>query len=45
MACGFVNGYPAMTNGSGILVTGNIGTGETHLAVAVLQALVRKKSV
>jgi DNA replication protein DnaC len=45
MARGFVNGYPATTNGNGILLTGNIGTGKTHLAVAVLQALVLKKSV
>jgi DNA replication protein DnaC len=45
VARGFVNGYPATTNGNGILFTGNIGTGKTHLAVAILQALVLKKSV
>ncbi len=45
MARGFVKGYPAATNGNGILLTGNIGTGKTHLAVAILQALVLKKSV
>ena len=45
LARGFVNGYPATTNGNGILFTGNIGTGKTHLAVGILQALVLEKSV
>jgi DNA replication protein DnaC len=45
VARGFVNGYPATTNGNGILFTGNIGTGKTHLAVAIMQALVLKKNV
>ena len=31
MARGFVNGYPATTNGNGILFTGNIGTGKLIL--------------
>ena len=44
-ARGFVNGYPATTNGNGLLFTGNIGTGKTHLAVGILQALVLEKSV
>jgi DNA replication protein DnaC len=42
---GFVTGYPATTNGNGLLFTGNIGTGKTHLAVGILQALVLEKSV
>jgi DNA replication protein DnaC len=40
-----VTGYPATTNGNGLLFTGNIGTGKTHLAVGILQALVLEKSV
>jgi DNA replication protein DnaC len=44
-ARGFVTGYPATTNGNGLLFTGNIGTGKTHLAVGILQALVLEKSV
>jgi DNA replication protein DnaC len=44
-ARGFVNGYPTTTNGNGLLFTGNIGTGKTHLAVGILQALVLEKSV
>jgi DNA replication protein DnaC len=44
-ARGFVSGYPATTNGNGLLFTGNIGTGKTHLAVGILQALVLEKSV
>lgn len=42
---GFVGGYPATNNGNGLLLTGNIGTGKTHLAVGMLQALVLEKSV
>jgi DNA replication protein DnaC len=44
-ARGFVNGYPATTNGNGLLFTGSIGTGKTHLAVGILQALVLEKGV
>jgi DNA replication protein DnaC len=44
-ARGFVNGYPATTNGNGLLFTGTIGTGKTHLAVGILQALVLEKGV
>jgi len=28
-----VEGYPLETNGSGLLLTGSIGVGKTHLAV------------
>ena len=45
MARGFVDGYPATTNGNGLLFTGSIGVGKTHLAVGILQALVLEKSV
>ncbi len=35
----FVESYPLETKGTGLLFTGSIGVGKTHLAVAVLQAL------
>ncbi|HEY0785707.1 MAG TPA: ATP-binding protein [Acidobacteriaceae bacterium] len=44
-ARGFVNGYPTTTHGHGLLFTGSIGTGKTHLAVGILQALVLEKGV
>ncbi|MGA7522947.1 MAG: ATP-binding protein [Acidobacteriaceae bacterium] len=41
----FVDGYPATTGGRGLLVTGSIGVGKTHLAVGILQALIVEKAV
>ena len=36
----FVESYPIETAGTGLLLTGSIGVGKTHLAVGILQALV-----
>ena len=36
----FVQSYPLETDGKGLLLTGSIGVGKTHLAVGILQALV-----
>ena len=36
----FVKAYPFDTGGNGLLLTGSIGVGKTHLAVGMLQALV-----
>lgn len=41
----FVDGYPATTAGRGLLFTGSIGVGKTHLAVGILQALILEKGV
>jgi len=45
MARRFVDGYPATTAGRGLLLTGSIGVGKTHLAVGILQALIVEKGV
>jgi DNA replication protein DnaC len=45
MARRFVDGYPVTTEGQGLLLTGSIGVGKTHLAVAILRALIVEKSV
>ncbi|HEX4309481.1 MAG TPA: ATP-binding protein, partial [Acidobacteriaceae bacterium] len=45
MARRFVDGYPATTEGRGLLLTGSIGVGKTHLAAGILQALIVEKSV
>lgn len=45
MARRFVDGYPATTSGRGILLTGSIGVGKTHLAVGILHALIVEKDV
>lgn len=45
MARRFVDGYPATTGGRGLLLTGSIGVGKTHLAVGILQALIVEKAV
>ncbi|WP_263350194.1 ATP-binding protein [Acidicapsa acidisoli] len=42
-ARGFVKGYPVETDGKGLLITGSIGVGKTHLAVGILLALVAEK--
>src|SRR5215470_8677694 len=45
MARRFVDRYPADTDGRGLLMTGSIGVGKTHLAVGILQSLVLEKGV
>ena len=44
-AQGFVDGYPVTTEGRGLLMTGSIGVGKTHLAVGILQSLIVEKGV
>jgi DNA replication protein DnaC len=39
----FVKAYPFETSGNGLLLTGSIGVGKTHLAVGILQALVAER--
>jgi DNA replication protein DnaC len=39
----FVKAYPLDTYGNGLLLTGSIGVGKTHLAVGILQALVAER--
>jgi len=39
----FVKAYPFETNGNGLLLTGSIGVGKTHLAVGMLQALISER--
>jgi len=39
-ATNFVKSYPVGIDGTGLLLTGSIGVGKTHLAVGILQALV-----
>jgi DNA replication protein DnaC len=39
----FVQSYPLETRGTGLLLTGSIGVGKTHLAVGILQALVHER--
>lgn len=41
----FVDRYPADTDGRGLLFTGSIGVGKTHLAVGILQSLILEKGV
>jgi DNA replication protein DnaC len=36
----FVEGYPVESGGSGLLLTGSIGVGKTHLAVSILKAAI-----
>jgi DNA replication protein DnaC len=45
MARRFADGYPATTAGRGLLLTGSIGVGKTHLAVGILQSLIAEKGV
>ncbi len=45
MARRFVEAYPVETDGCGLLMTGNIGVGKTHLAVGILLELMRTKGV
>jgi len=39
----FVEDFPVHTEGKGLLLVGSIGVGKTHLAVGVLEALLRNK--
>ena len=39
----FVEGYPIETGGTGLLLTGSIGVGKTHLAVGILQAVIMER--
>ncbi len=39
----FVRDYPSYTEGKGLLLVGTVGVGKTHLAVGILEALVRDK--
>ena len=39
----FVEGYPVETGGTGLLLTGSIGVGKTHLATGILRALVLER--
>jgi len=41
----FVEAYPVDTAGKGLLFTGSIGVGNTHLAVGVLRRLVQERGV
>ena len=45
MARQFVSGYPETTEGRGLLLTGSVGVGKTHLAVGIVQALITEKGV
>ena len=39
----FVDNYPFGTDGQGLLFTGSIGVGKTHLSVGILQAVILEK--
>ncbi|HEX5234049.1 MAG TPA: ATP-binding protein [Silvibacterium sp.] len=41
----FVDGYLATTDAHGLLLTGSIGVGKTHLAVSILRSLIVEKGV
>jgi DNA replication protein DnaC len=41
----FVHEYPVTTEGRGLLLTGSVGVGKTHLAVGIIQALIWEKGV
>ena len=43
MARGFVNSYPVDSDGQGLLFTGSVGIGKTHLAVGILRALIGER--
>ncbi|HVJ08274.1 MAG TPA: ATP-binding protein [Acidisarcina sp.] len=45
MARKFVEDYPTGTEGKGLLITGSIGVGKTHLAVGILHSLITIKGV
>ena len=39
----FAEGYPLETGGRGLLLTGSIGSGKTHLAVGLLRELIEQR--
>jgi DNA replication protein DnaC len=41
----FVEGYPVETEGKGLLLTGDIGVGKTHIAVGILKWLITERGV
>jgi DNA replication protein DnaC len=41
----FVEGYPVETAGRGLLLTGDIGVGKTHIAVGLLKELISRRGV
>jgi DNA replication protein DnaC len=41
----FVEGYPVETEGKGLLLTGDIGVGKTHVAVGLLKELITRRGV
>jgi len=41
----FVDGYPVETEGKGLLLTGDIGVGKTHVAVGLLKELISRRGV
>jgi len=45
MARRFVEGYPVETEGKGLLLTGDIGVGKTHIAVGLLKELITGRGV
>jgi DNA replication protein DnaC len=45
LASGFVQKYDPRTGEKGLLITGTIGTGKTHLAVGILKELILAKGV
>jgi DNA replication protein DnaC len=45
LAAKFVDGYPVQTGDKGLLFTGSIGVGKTHLAVGILKELIGKRGV
>ena len=44
-ARGFVRGHSWTMDGDGLLITGPVGVGKTHLAVGILQALISERGV
>jgi len=45
VAQSFVRDYPVETDGKGLLLTGSIGIGKTHLAVGILRSLIEERGV
>jgi len=43
MTKGFLRDFPLGTDGRGLLFTGSIGVGKTHLAVGILRALIEER--
>jgi DNA replication protein DnaC len=45
MAKDFVKSYPLRSDGKGLLLVGGLGVGKTHLAIGMLQALIKNLGV